>query len=535
MRFAARIRRWLLMVLAAAGLALPLLTLTRFPTPFPDVQLYASIALARHLYGVGVPTITWNSPAAVDHIPFYGPVFFDLCALMFRLTGIRLVSVRLVSLLGGLLYLSGTLAMARRFGASRDRLLLAAVVVLFAPDVNFASSSGSMHLLAIGFEVLALAAFVHGPARETGDVRNGAAAGLCLALAALTTPRTYPFIFAFVAAGLAVAANSRAAAARVRLAAAVVVLAAAMTGWALVSHGSVAAWARYLGYIFAHEDTDIALLPTAVRDLSFHWSGLAIPAAAVVLGGLAAWSIRHGGTIDSVRDDGDRPSRSDALPFLILTGWISLVISSVVFNFTFSTAEYIALPLFAVVAAWPWHAVALDRAPALVLAILLVACETGLLAYRYACIAATWASRDPAPLNAFVARNVPSGSVVVGPEAPYLFAVEGSGSRYRTARAESWADWARWVPLIEPQATTLAQHLRQPAPRDRFLIWRNDDDVPDGYRCALASIVARFDPAPVDSRWPAWIVRASERYPGYPSSTLYRLPPGCPVGYDATR
>src|SRR6476646_6883527 len=90
----------LLTILAAAGAGVPLLMLRRFPSPFPDAQLYASIGLARWLYGVGIPTITWNSPAAVDHIPFYGPVFFDLCALSLWLFGVRLLSVRLVSVLG---------------------------------------------------------------------------------------------------------------------------------------------------------------------------------------------------------------------------------------------------------------------------------------------------------------------------------------------------------------------------------------------------------------------------------------------------
>ena len=65
---------------SATAVVLPVATMRYMPTPFADVQLYASIARARQLYGVGVPTITWNSPAAVDHIPFYGPVFYDLVA-----------------------------------------------------------------------------------------------------------------------------------------------------------------------------------------------------------------------------------------------------------------------------------------------------------------------------------------------------------------------------------------------------------------------------------------------------------------------
>ena len=82
--------RVLLAFAAGIGIALPVLTpILRVPTPFADVQLYVSIARARQLYGVGIPTLTWNSPTAVDHIPFYGPVFFDLSALALRLFGRR--------------------------------------------------------------------------------------------------------------------------------------------------------------------------------------------------------------------------------------------------------------------------------------------------------------------------------------------------------------------------------------------------------------------------------------------------------------
>ena len=45
----------------------------------------------------------------------------------------------------------------------------------------------------------------------------------------------------------------------------------------------------------------------------------------------------------------------------------------------------------------------------------------------------------------------------MGPEAPYFMAVEGHGSRYLIVSAASWAHWARWVPLLEHNATTVAR------------------------------------------------------------------------------
>ena len=532
-----RVVRLTLWVLAAAGLLVPILTLRWFPTPFADLQLYASIAISRHRFGIGVPSITWNSPAAVDHIPFYGPVFFDLAAVALRVFDVRLVSFRLVSIAGTLLYLAATLLLTRQFTRSIDRMLLAAVLVLLMPEVNFGMAAGAMHMLAVAFEVLALAAFVKNFDRRRGGAGNGLAAGLCLSLAALTTPRSYPFVCAFACAALVPSIFGTARAAiRYRFAAAMVVLIAVMAGWAVIAHGSVAAWLNYMAYIAMHEDTDVAVLPTAVRRLSFHWSALLLPMAVTVFGALAAWSMRRRlGPLLTGAAAGREASRDGALSFLIACAWIALVITAVVLNYTFATNEYTSLPLFAVVVAWPWDAFAVPRRRIALLTGVLLTIEVGLMVRRYTMIAVRWDALDPAPLNAFVARYVPAGSAVVGTEEPFLFPVERSGSIFRTQSPRSWADWARWVPAINPAATRLARSFPQPRPRDRFLIWPTGDDVPPGYECALGSVVARFTPAPPDPRWPEWIVRASNQYAGYPAATLYRLPDGCPSGYDPTR
>ncbi len=531
-----RIRLGLVAIVVTASV-IPLLVLTRVPTPFSDVQLYASIARARQLYGVGVPTITWNSPAAVDHIPFYGPVYFDLCAAAMRVFGVSLLSFRLVSVLGTALFVAGTLLLARQFTVSRDRMLLAVALVLLTPEVNFGAAAGSMHMLALGCEMLALASFVRGFDRRRGGVRHGLAAGVWLSLAALTTPRSYPFVFAFFVAGLVPSVFASAQkAVRYRLAAAAAVFVCIMAGWAIVSHGSVYAWFRYMAYISLHEDTDVAVLPTAVRSFMFHWSALVVPVPAIGLGLLAAWSIgRRGPATDGV-DAGRQSSRDGALSFLIACVWIALISTAIVLNYTFANGEYIALPMFAIVVCWPWHAFAMSRRSIAIVMGLFLCAESGYLAYRYAGVSARWQAHDPAPLAAFVERHVPPGSAVVGPEEPFFFSVEGSGSRYRTVSPRSWADWARWVPDIEPEARLLPRRFEQPVPTGRFLIWPVEGEAfPEGYECAAASVVARYDAPPPDGRFPAWLLRHAHFSVGYPTAVLYRLPPGCPSGYDPTR
>ena len=67
-----------LVATACLILSIFVITLGRVPTPWPDAQLYASIARSLQLHGNGVPSTIWFSPAAVDHLPFYGPVYFTL-------------------------------------------------------------------------------------------------------------------------------------------------------------------------------------------------------------------------------------------------------------------------------------------------------------------------------------------------------------------------------------------------------------------------------------------------------------------------
>jgi len=164
---------------------------------------------------------------------------------------------------------------------------------------------------------------------------------------------------------------------------------------------------------------------------------------------------------------------------------------------------------------------------------LTLACDVGVLAVRYARVAGTWEARDPDAIEAFIAAHVPTGSTVIGPEEPYFFPVEQTGSRYRTISPRSWADWARWVPVIEPEATLVARHRHLPAPVKRFFIWETATPVPSAYGCALPHRVAVFEPSPTRlDRLGPFRRDAIDR--GYPGSVLYELPPGCPSGYDPT-
>ena len=76
--------RMLVAVAVLASLAAAAIV-NREPVPIPDDQLYASIARSLQLHGSGVPSILEASPYAVNHVPFYGPVYFALVAAAYAL------------------------------------------------------------------------------------------------------------------------------------------------------------------------------------------------------------------------------------------------------------------------------------------------------------------------------------------------------------------------------------------------------------------------------------------------------------------
>ena len=519
---------WLLAAAIAVVLAIDLVSIRHAPTPNADLQVYASIARARQLYGIGVPTETWNSPVAVDHLPFYGPVFFSLATTALRWFGVTLLSFRLTSVLGAALCLAAAALLASVLSGSRERWLWAIALTLLTPEVSNGLGTGVMHMLAVGFELLTLAAFAGG-LRQPGraGVLLSAGAGVALAMAAMTTTRSYLFIAAFFGTGLLLrlAGSPLPRDARWKYAAAAAGFGLPFLWWIVISHGDPIRWARYMTYIFTHEDTDVAILPTAMREFQFSWTPALTPLVGLVGAVLAARGIRR-----------ERRGSFNSPPvaaFVLVTAFTTYVITVVVLNYTFEIGDYFAIPLFVVVVAMPLRVFALPERTCRALVGLLLTCQAGLFAVKALRAAATWDATNPTPLNEFVQSLVPPGSVVVGPEAPYFFPVERSGSRYRTFSPRSWADWARWVPVIEPESVRHAARDREAPPLNRFFIWPAGAELPDGYDCVRGRVAGVFQPPEthLDRLGPIG-GRAFDR--GYPPSVLYRLPPGCPAGYDPT-
>ena len=95
-----RVILWTMSALAVAGFVL---TVDRVPLTEGDGAFYASIARSLQLRGVGIPTVLKDAPTAVDHVPFYGPVFFRLVAVVFTVFGFSMTTLRSVAIAGALL------------------------------------------------------------------------------------------------------------------------------------------------------------------------------------------------------------------------------------------------------------------------------------------------------------------------------------------------------------------------------------------------------------------------------------------------
>jgi hypothetical protein len=463
-----------------------------------------------------------HSPAAVDHIRFYGPVFFSIVTGAFRLFGFSLASFRLVSLASTAMIAIAGGVLARVLSGERDRARWALALLLLTPELGVSATGGTMDPVGVALEMAALATFVTGVARGTRPAWYGLGAGAFLALAALTTPRTWLFIAAFMAGAVALlwTQRGRARTTWIALAVAVAALVVTVAAWATHADANPIRWAHFIGFIITHEDTDVAILPAATRIWAMNWRYVITPAAAIAGALLAAPAL--------AAPDRSGARARDAAVFAVVVGWTTLVVTGCVINLTFSCGIYLAVPLFATVIALPRRCLRIGGTLA-VAAGCLLAFDIAVKALEYGRVASTWSARNPDRIAAFVRERVPPGSEVIGPEDLYFWAVETNGSRYLSVWPESWADWARWVPLVEPEAVGPRPRRRPGA--GRFLLWQSRYPLPPEYACARDHVAGVFRAPPDDLDLPGTLAITADR--GYPETVLYALDPQCPSrGYN---
>jgi hypothetical protein len=419
-------------------------------------------------------------------------------------------------LFGTILIAFSGVAISSALGGGRDRQAWACVLLLLSPELGLMATFGRMDTLAVGFEMLGLAVFLHGLTHQRDAWLHGLASAALFGAAALTTPRSFPFMLGFAVAGIAILPSVLPDARRHvwgQLTICVVTGLAIVLAWTYVSVGGPRPWLRMMSFIASHEDTDVAILPSMVRQLTFvWWQGVTFVFATV--GALVAAQRLRG-----------QASYTIAASFALVTAWTTLVVTMTLFNFTFLFGTYSVLPLFAIVIAVPTPMSDLPKRGTAWLALGLLLCFGAVRAGKIVRAGVTWSARNPARLERFIQTHVPPGSEVMGPLQNYFFAVEMSGSRYLTAGQVSAADWARWIPEIEHrEAPKLSDRISA-----RYLLWPADESryaMPGPIACARGDMIAAYQPPPDDIPALSWLVK-NDPQAGYPTTFLYTLKERC--------
>ena len=109
---------WLLVALVVATYAI---TLNRFPIQFGDGPFYASIARSLELGRPGIPSLLKQGPTAVDHVRFYGPVYFSTLAAWFMVAGFSSTAFRVFCLASAIFAVAGAVALSWALGGGPKR------------------------------------------------------------------------------------------------------------------------------------------------------------------------------------------------------------------------------------------------------------------------------------------------------------------------------------------------------------------------------------------------------------------------------
>ena len=155
---------------------------------------------------------------------------------------------------------------------------------------------------------------------------HGLASAALFGAAALTTPRSFPFMLGFAVAAVAILPFVAPEARRhvwVQLAVCVVTGLSIVIAWTFVSVGGPRPWLRMMSFIASHEDTDLAIRPAKGRQLAFvWWQGVTFVSPPSVRRGRQPFAVTRHYTIAAsfalVRSLDDAPRDNGAVQFHVL-------------------------------------------------------------------------------------------------------------------------------------------------------------------------------------------------------------------------
>jgi 4-amino-4-deoxy-L-arabinose transferase-like glycosyltransferase len=480
---------WLVTALA---LFLLLLILPRSPLPWWDEIFYASAALAAARGGPAVATVMGAFPHTVRIDLLYGPMISFLGSWEIKLFGLSATSWRLLGFEGAVGAVFSAAWVSRRLDRSAAAPAAAAMLVALSQGMGARATSGRFDTITITLELLSLACTL-GAMRVQESWRSAfayaALAGIFCGLAALSTPRSFPFLLGlFVAMGVEIAlARKRELAARALMIGAVALL--SVWGWTFSQGMSPIGWIRVVAAASRGDKLNVSPLLNGTwhffdEPLVPVLSGLLFVLVIVTVFGGAMLVARR--TIEAERHEIVSGLRLASIAGLINYVALFLLIAH------FWDYEIFVVPLLIPVlmaltanilrSSGPRAVRGMVLGAWMVLAIVLVAFRSG----KVVAWLASHQERDPQPMQNFIRRIVPSNSRVFGPEDLYFYAVEGAGSRYLFIRpripsgllskSDHDLDWKEQ--LKEGQAV--------------YLVWPKEDVLPRGLAPANLRLEGSF-------------------------------------------
>jgi Dolichyl-phosphate-mannose-protein mannosyltransferase len=504
---------------AFLAIILILLFLPRSPLPWLDEVYYASAALAVVRGGPSVPTIFGAFPHVARIDLLYGPLISFLGSLEIRIFGLSATSWRLLGFWGAVGAVFSASWMSRRLDRSSGAAAAAAMIVALSQGVGARATSGRLDTVTVALELLslacALAAIESQRSRRSGFL-CAALAGIFCGLAALSTPRSFPFVLGlFVALGLELVwRKSHGLLTRVLILGTAALL--PVWAWTLTQGMSPLGWLRFIALGSRGDKLNVSPVLHGTWQL---FSGPLVPLLSgllviLVMLLISGATLTDGGTLSGEENDSIPGVRLAAITVLI--NYVSLlvmiarfwdyeifVVPLVVPVLTALTAKILrrgGRPVFqrAILAGW------------LVLAVFLVGVRSG----KVVTWLVSYDQRDPRPIETLIRDRVPVNSLVFGPNDYYFYAVENAGSHYL------------FVKLIIPTAlvSTLDQHIdwqqQLRTGQAAYLIWPSKERLP----ATLNVLNLRLEGSvtePREGSSSGW--RRVAGVSGYPPTSLYRI------------
>jgi hypothetical protein len=477
--------------------------------------------------GLGVPSALPPGPWYAPFPHVYGPLFFNLSAAFIRVFGLSAATVRGVCVLGAALLVAATAWLMRSAGLGPRWAAIGCALMTLTPELGTIATNGRMDTLAIAMEIAAMAAFVRALRSESRSdgMRWGAAAGGLWVLALLTQVRALPLLLGMGLGGICLLVG-RATRQQALAAGAAAVAVFMLGGWWWTHHLGLTPIEWALTYLRSSRgDAQNLALAGRPRVWGLELRNAMTPLAILAAGaGSAVMLWRRAPTTSQP----EPVSRLLPLAAVLIASIVNVAFIFAVANNVFTSSSYFVLPLLAVVLAMSVAIGQRAGQPQAIAAFwIAVAIVFGAArSMKYVEVWQTWQYRDPAPLDQFVARHVPAGSLVFGYDQYYYYAVQAAGSTFRT-----WTPTPFPPPAFgRPEGISVeGEPLAAMADR-RYFVWPVNGlpgAVPASFACAVPHVIARFSESDTAATGIEHLGGFIASLHGYPDTVLYQLPPDC--------